>query len=79
LPQLPTRNATRQLSVPVAHSDPEFVILPTVVRPQQNTDVDALVKLSLLALDPAHALARASYEKSGYTALPLLVRYFKTL
>ena len=28
--------------------------------------------------DPAHAPARASYQKAGYTALPL-VRYFKAL
>lgn len=28
--------------------------------------------------DPGHAPARASYEKAGYTALPL-VRYYKNL
>ena len=38
------------------------------------------VKLAVAetGVDPSHAPARQSYEKAGYTALPL-VRYFKDL
>ncbi|HZC07936.1 MAG TPA: GNAT family N-acetyltransferase [Ktedonobacterales bacterium] len=45
-----------------------------------NKMKDSGVKLAVVATggDPGHAPARRSYEKAGYTALPL-VRYYKAL